>query len=135
MGSLDETARRVASGQARASADVLTRPASKAFLLPTAASILGPAEIAYHAESLALFPLFGIQAPVLVPRGSWPPMPIRFIVPWLAAGTLSGANWAQTLSTVSATFMELSDRKHLEELTRPREVRTHEPGQPLEMPA
>ena len=51
-----------------ASADVLTRPASKAFLLPTAASILGPAEIAYHAESLALFPLFGMPAPVLIPR-------------------------------------------------------------------
>ncbi len=68
VGSLEEAARRVASGQARASADVLTRPASKAFLLPTAASILGPAEIAYHAESLALFPLFRLPAPVLLPR-------------------------------------------------------------------
>jgi general secretion pathway protein D len=39
------------------------------------------------------------------------------------------------LEDIRASFMELSDRKHLEELTRPREVRTHEPGQPLELPA
>jgi general secretion pathway protein D len=39
------------------------------------------------------------------------------------------------LEDIRASYAELSDRKHLEELTRPREVRTHEPGQPLELPA
>lgn len=68
VGSLAETVRLVSAGRALPSADVLTRPAFKAFLVPAAASILGPAEIAYHAESLALFPLFDLPAPVLLPR-------------------------------------------------------------------
>jgi bacillithiol biosynthesis cysteine-adding enzyme BshC len=50
------------------SADVLTRPALKSFLLPAAASILGPSEIAYHAQSLPLFSILGVRAPVLLPR-------------------------------------------------------------------
>jgi len=33
-----------------------------------AASVLGAAEIAYHAQSLPLFPLFGVTPPVLIPR-------------------------------------------------------------------
>jgi len=56
------------SGQAWISADVLSRPVFKSFLIPAAASILGPAEIAYHAQSLRLFPIFGLQPPVLLPR-------------------------------------------------------------------
>jgi bacillithiol biosynthesis cysteine-adding enzyme BshC len=68
VGSLEETLRRVSAGRALSSADVLTRPAFKSFVVPAAASILGPAEIAYHAEALALFPLFGLEAPVLLPR-------------------------------------------------------------------
>jgi len=32
------------------------------------ASVLGPSEIAYHAQSLPLFPIFGAPLPVLVPR-------------------------------------------------------------------
>ncbi|MGH9399717.1 MAG: bacillithiol biosynthesis protein BshC [Thermoanaerobaculia bacterium] len=63
-----EAALRVEAGRALPSADVLTRPALKSWLLPAAASILGPAEIAYHAQSLALFPIFDLKAPVLVPR-------------------------------------------------------------------
>jgi hypothetical protein len=68
VGPLVEAARKVEAGQALASADVLTRPALKSWLVPMAASILGPAELAYHAQSLALFPLFGLPAPVLLPR-------------------------------------------------------------------
>ena len=63
-----DAARRVEAGSALPSADVLTRPALKSWLVPSAASILGPAEIAYHAQSLALYPLFGLTAPVLLPR-------------------------------------------------------------------
>ena len=68
LGPLDEAARKVEAGQALPSADVLTRPALKSWLVPMAASILGPAELAYHAQSLVLFPLFGLPAPVLLPR-------------------------------------------------------------------
>ncbi len=50
------------------SADVITRPVLKSYLLPMAASVLGAAEIAYHAQSLPLFPLFGVTPPVLFPR-------------------------------------------------------------------
>ena len=59
---------RIAAGSAAVSTDVLTRPLLKSFALPLAASVLGPAEIAYHAQSLPLFPLFDVPAPVLLPR-------------------------------------------------------------------
>ena len=59
---------KVESGEARPSADVITRPVLKSYLFPMAVSILGAAEIAYHAQSLPLFPLFGLPAPVLIPR-------------------------------------------------------------------
>jgi uncharacterized protein YllA (UPF0747 family) len=68
VGSLDEAGRKAASDKALPSADVLTRPALKSWLLPMAASILGPSEIAYHAQALALLPLFDLPAPVLLPR-------------------------------------------------------------------
>ena len=59
---------RVEAGQAWPSADVITRPLLKSYLFPMAASVLGAAEIAYHAQSLPLFPLFGVTPPVLIPR-------------------------------------------------------------------
>jgi len=65
---IDRALKLVASGEAWVSADVLTRPVLKSFLLPAAASILGPAEIAYHAQSLPLFTIFGLRPPVLLPR-------------------------------------------------------------------
>ena len=36
--------------------------------MPVAASVLGPAEIAYHAQSIPLFAVFGVKPPVLLPR-------------------------------------------------------------------
>jgi bacillithiol biosynthesis cysteine-adding enzyme BshC len=59
---------RVEAGVAWPSADVLTRPVLKSYVFPMAASVLGAAEIAYHAQSLPLFPLLGITAPVLISR-------------------------------------------------------------------
>ena len=56
------------SDSVRISTDVLSRPAFKSFLMPTAASVLGASEIAYHAQALALFPLFDLAPPVLLPR-------------------------------------------------------------------
>jgi bacillithiol biosynthesis cysteine-adding enzyme BshC len=64
----EEALRKVRSGAARPSPDVLTRPVLKSFLIPTAATVLGPAEIAYHAQSIPLFPIFGLKPPVLLPR-------------------------------------------------------------------
>ena len=58
----------VERGLAWPSTDVLTRPVFKSFLMPVAASVLGAAEIAYHAQALALFPVFDLAPPVLLPR-------------------------------------------------------------------
>jgi bacillithiol synthase len=63
-----EALRTVREGTAWPSADVLTRPVLKSFLIPAAATVLGPAEIAYHAQALPLFPIFGLRPPVLLPR-------------------------------------------------------------------
>jgi bacillithiol biosynthesis cysteine-adding enzyme BshC len=65
---VDDAARKVDRGEARVSADVLTRPVLKSLVLPAALSVLGPSEIAYHAQSFPLFPLFGATRPVLLPR-------------------------------------------------------------------
>ena len=60
--------KRVEAGEAWPSADVITRPILKSYLFPMAASVLGAAEIAYHAQSLPLYPLFEVVPPVLIPR-------------------------------------------------------------------
>ncbi len=65
---LAEAARRVQAGEAWPSADVITRPVLKSYLFPMAASVLGAAEIAYHAQSLPLYELFEVTPPVLFPR-------------------------------------------------------------------
>jgi bacillithiol biosynthesis cysteine-adding enzyme BshC len=64
----ERAAQRVASGEEWPSTDVLTRPVLKSWLFPIAASVLGPSELAYHAQALSLFPIFGVQPPVLFPR-------------------------------------------------------------------
>ena len=63
-----EAAAAVANDSVRISTDVLSRPVFKSFLLPCAASVLGAAEIAYHSQALALYPLFDLAPPVLLPR-------------------------------------------------------------------
>jgi bacillithiol biosynthesis cysteine-adding enzyme BshC len=65
---LASAVRKVQAGEAWPSADVITRPLLKSYLFPMAASVLGAAEIAYHAQSLPLFELFEVTPPVLVPR-------------------------------------------------------------------
>lgn len=65
---LERVGERVARGELLVSADVLTRPVLKSVVLPAAASVLGPSEIAYHAQSLRLFPVFRTKVPVLFPR-------------------------------------------------------------------
>ena len=68
VGSPEEAAEASSRGSAWISMDVLTRPVFKSYLLPAAASVLGAAEIAYHAQSLAFFPEFHLTPPVLLPR-------------------------------------------------------------------
>jgi len=36
---------------------------------------------------------------------------------------------------IRESYMEIEDKRNLEELTRPRGLKTHDPGQPLELPA
>jgi bacillithiol biosynthesis cysteine-adding enzyme BshC len=52
------------------SAGVLLRPLSQDHLLPTAAYVGGPAEIAYHAQIGPSYAHFGIPRPTLIPRPS-----------------------------------------------------------------
>jgi general secretion pathway protein D len=39
------------------------------------------------------------------------------------------------IEVIRQSFRGVEEKKHLEELLRPKELQTHEPGQPLEMPA
>jgi bacillithiol biosynthesis cysteine-adding enzyme BshC len=60
----------------RPSSAALLRPVLQSHLFPVAAEILGPSELSYHAQSAALFPVFGLPRPVflsrphLLPRGA-----------------------------------------------------------------
>lgn len=51
-----------------ASPGVLLRPLMQDYLLPTAAYVGGPAEVAYWAQVNALYPLFEMSPPAVVPR-------------------------------------------------------------------
>ena len=73
------TGRRVAPAEAEAALEreperfspgVLLRPLAQDTLLPTAAYVGGPAEIAYHAQIGPSYAHFGIVRPALVPRPS-----------------------------------------------------------------
>ncbi len=39
------------------------------------------------------------------------------------------------LEDIRQSFADVEDQRHLDELTRPREMQTHEPGRPLELPS
>jgi bacillithiol biosynthesis cysteine-adding enzyme BshC len=52
-----------------ASPGVLLRPIMQDYLLPTAAYVGGPSEVAYWAQVYALYPLFEMGPPAIVPRG------------------------------------------------------------------
>jgi bacillithiol synthase len=65
-----EAARLLEASPADWSPGVLLRPLAQDHLLPTAAYVGGPAEIAYHAQIGPSYPYFGIPRPALVPRPS-----------------------------------------------------------------
>jgi bacillithiol biosynthesis cysteine-adding enzyme BshC len=47
------------------------RPAMESWLLPVAATVLGPGEIAYWAQLGPLFATLGVPMPAVIPRDSW----------------------------------------------------------------
>jgi bacillithiol synthase len=65
-----EARRTLESDPSAFSAGVLLRPLTQDLLLPTAAYVGGPAEIAYHAQIGPSYAHFGIPRPVVVPRPS-----------------------------------------------------------------
>jgi bacillithiol biosynthesis cysteine-adding enzyme BshC len=66
----EEAERRLLASPEDWSPGVLLRPLAQDFLLPTAAYVGGPAEIAYHAQIGDSYAHFGIPRPALVPRPS-----------------------------------------------------------------
>lgn len=67
---IEEALRHVQSQPEDWSPGVLLRPLAQDYMLPTAAYVGGPAEIAYHAQIGPSYPHFGIARPALVPRPS-----------------------------------------------------------------
>lgn len=53
------------------SPNAIFRPIIQDRLLPTVASVVGPAELTYHAQSAVLYPVFGRPQPVIAPRTSF----------------------------------------------------------------
>jgi bacillithiol biosynthesis cysteine-adding enzyme BshC len=68
--SLEEALRQLDAEPLAWSPGVLLRPLAQDWLLPTAAYVGGPAEIAYHAQIGPSYAHFGVPRPVLLPRPS-----------------------------------------------------------------
>jgi bacillithiol biosynthesis cysteine-adding enzyme BshC len=68
--SVDDAVRRIEHEPALWSAGALLRPLVQDWLLPTAAYVGGPAEVAYHAQIVPSYAHFGIPRPAIVPRPS-----------------------------------------------------------------
>ncbi len=79
----EEVVERFESGAWLPSFSALTRPLAASVLFPVAATVLGPAEIAYWAQAWPLFSWAGIVPPVTVPR------PMVALVPAATARVLS----------------------------------------------
>jgi bacillithiol biosynthesis cysteine-adding enzyme BshC len=67
---VEEALRRLEADPGPWSPGALLRPLAQDAVLPTAAYVGGPAEIAYHAQIASSYASFGIPRPVLVPRPS-----------------------------------------------------------------
>jgi len=65
-----EALRRLESSPGPWSPNALLRPLVQDYLLPTAAYVGGPAEVAYHAQIARSYAHFGIPRPVILPRPS-----------------------------------------------------------------
>jgi len=67
---IPDTLRDIETALERWSPNALLRPLTQDTLLPTAAYVGGPAEIAYHAQIGSVYAHFGVPRPALVPRPS-----------------------------------------------------------------
>jgi len=65
------SARELADCAARLSPAAVLRPVVQDWLFPTAAVVMGPAELAYWAQSQPLYGALGVSPPVGLPRASW----------------------------------------------------------------
>lgn len=66
-----EWRRRLAEAPGGFSPNVSSRPVLESWLMPVAATILGPGEIAYWSQLVPLFETLGVPFPAVQPRGSW----------------------------------------------------------------
>ncbi|HSD66520.1 MAG TPA: bacillithiol biosynthesis cysteine-adding enzyme BshC [Vicinamibacteria bacterium] len=102
---VEEALRRLEADPGPWSPGALLRPLAQDALLPTAAYVGGPAEIAYHAQITPSYAHFGIPRPALLPRPSLtlvePPQARALDAERLSLGDLVGdpealvARWAQ----------------------------------------
>jgi bacillithiol biosynthesis cysteine-adding enzyme BshC len=69
--SADEVLGAIESHPERFGPNVALRPVLESWMLPVAASILGPSEVAYWAELPPLFEWADVPLPAVVPRPSW----------------------------------------------------------------
>lgn len=67
-GSVEELASRVEANPESFSFNVVSRPLTQDSIFPTVAQVVGPSEAAYFAQVEALYPEFGVFAPVRFPR-------------------------------------------------------------------
>lgn len=67
----DEVVRRLERGPAAFTPAAALRPVVEGRVLPVAATVLGPGEIAYWAQLRPLFDGFGVPMPAIVPRDAW----------------------------------------------------------------
>src|SRR6185503_11113618 len=91
---IEDAVRRVRAQPGDWSPGVLLRPLAQDLMLPTAAYVGGPAEIAYHAQIGPSYAHFGIPRPALVPRPSVtvvePPQARALEAEGLSLGDLQG---------------------------------------------
>lgn len=59
------------------SPNVILRPIVQDYLLPTLAYVGGPAEVAYFAQISAIYPLFPVEFPLIIPRTAFTIVPNR----------------------------------------------------------
>lgn len=65
------SAQELADRAAELSPAALLRPVLQDWLFPTAGTVMGPAELAYWAQSQPLYGALDVKAPVCLPRASW----------------------------------------------------------------
>ena len=96
---VEEVVAHFESGTWLPSFSVLTRPLAASLLYPVASTILGPAEIAYWAQSFPLFAWAGIVPPVMVPRAMAAPVtpPVRRALARLGLGVEGALDGAEAL--------------------------------------